>query len=114
YRIEADAPLEDLEKMDKTKIYEEKRGIETKIKKRIAQSAKDIFAKKSKNQRNSETNALILHLDGDRRYSQKSAKYYRELGLKAIVRNIPENRQPQIIGSLIKRYNPDIVVITRT
>lgn len=114
YRIEADAPLDDLEKMDKVQIEEEKRGIETKIKKRIAESARDIFGKIDKDKRSRDTNALILHLDGDRRYSGKSAKYYQKLGLNAIVKNIPENRQPQIIGSLIKRYNPDIVVITRT
>ena len=34
------------------------------------------------------------------------------MGLKAIVKNIPEYKQPQVIGSLIKKYNPDIVVIT--
>jgi len=114
YRIEADAPIDDLEKIDKSKIEEKKRNIETKIKKRIAESAREIFKKKEKNGKRGETNALILHLDGDRRYTGKSARYYQKLGLKAIVKNIPENRQPQVIGGLIKKYNPDIVVITRT
>lgn len=113
YRIEADAPIEDLEKIDKSKIEEKKRNIETKIKRRIAESTKGIFKKTAKEGKRGETNALILHLDGDRRYTSKSARYYQRLGLKAIVKNIPENRQPQVIGSLIKRYNPDIVVITR-
>lgn len=112
YRIEADAPIEDLEKIEKNQINIEKRGIENKIKSRLESSVKDIFQRKEKNLRSQNTNALILHLDGDRRYTQKSAKYYEKLGLKAIVRNIPENRQPQVIGNLIKRYNPDIVVIT--
>lgn len=112
YRIEADAPIEDLEKIEKNQIDTEKRGIETNIKKRIEKVANDIFVKKEKSSRSQNTNALILHLDGDRRYTQKSAKYYEKLGLKAIVKNIPENRQPQVIGNLVKRYNPDIVVIT--
>lgn len=64
--------------------------------------------------KNEKTNALILHIDGDRRYTGKSAKYYQELGLNAIVKNIPENRQPQKIGGLIRKYRPDIVIITRT
>lgn len=32
--------------------------------------------------------------------------------MKAIVRNVPENKQPQVIGALVKRYNPDIIIIT--
>lgn len=114
YRIEADAPLDDLEKMDKEQIETSMRGINEKIKKRISNSAKDIFSIKNINLRNQNTNAIILHLDGDKRYTQKSARYYKKLGLRAIVKNIPENRQPQVIGNLIRKYNPDIVVITRT
>ncbi len=112
YRIEADAEINDLEKIDKEKVNIEKRGIESKIKSRLETSAKDVFIKGRKRSQN--TSAVILHLDGDRRYTGKSARYYQKLGLNAIVKNIPENRQPQVIGSLIKRYNPDIVVITRT
>ena len=35
YRIEADSPLEDLEKIEKGQIYTEQRGIESEIKKRL-------------------------------------------------------------------------------
>lgn len=113
YRIEADAPLEDLEKIEKEQIDTEKRGIETKIRKRISTAEKELFTKEKKLSSRS-TNALILHLDGDKKYSQKSEKYYNKIGIRAIVKNIPESRQPQLIGGLIRRYNPDIVVITRT
>ena len=54
----------------------------------------------------------ILHLDGDRRYAEKSAKYYKKIGLNAVVKNIPESRQPIMVGSLIRKYNPDILIIT--
>ena len=54
----------------------------------------------------------ILHLDGDRKYSQKAFKYYQKMGLTAIVKNIPEYKQPKIIYSLLSYYNPDILVIT--
>ena len=54
----------------------------------------------------------ILHLDGDRRYSEKSYKHYKKLGLEAIVKNIPENRQPKIVYKLLEHYKPDILVIT--
>ena len=34
------------------------------------------------------------------------------MGLKAIVKNIPENRQPSLVYNLLMYYNPDILVIT--
>lgn len=34
------------------------------------------------------------------------------MGLDVVVKNIPENRQPQVIYSLLSRYNPDILVVT--
>jgi spore coat assembly protein len=59
-------------------------------------------------------NGKILHLDGDKKYSEKSLKYYQKLGLTAIVKNIPENKQPKLVYNLLKYYKPDILVITRT
>lgn len=53
-----------------------------------------------------------MHLDGDRRYTDKSSLYYKKAGLQAIVKYIPEYRQPSVIKNLLKKYNPDILVIT--
>ena len=58
------------------------------------------------------TTGKILHLDGDRKYSEKSLKYYQKMGLKAIVKNIPENRQPKLVYNLLNFYKPDVLVIT--
>ena len=57
-------------------------------------------------------NGKILHLDGDRKYSEKSNRYYKKAGLNAIVKNIPEYKQPIIIKKFITTYEPDILVIT--
>lgn len=54
----------------------------------------------------------ILHLDGDRKYSEKSKMFYQKMGVNAIVRNISENRQANYVESLIEKYNPDILVVT--
>lgn len=54
----------------------------------------------------------ILHLDGDKRYTEKSMRYYKSLGLNAVVKNVPENKQPYVIKMLLDRYQPDILVIT--
>ena len=54
----------------------------------------------------------ILHLDGDRKYSEKAFKYYQKTGLIAIVKNIPEYKQPQLVYNLLSYYKPDILVVT--
>ena len=54
----------------------------------------------------------ILHLDGDKKYSEKSFRYYKKLGLNVIVKNIPEYKQPKVVYQLLKIYRPDILVIT--
>lgn len=97
FRIEADAPLDDLEIMDKDYIENKKRGAETRFKNRIETATKGLFHKKDRFQNSEISNALILHLDGDKKYTQKSERYYRKLGLRAIVKNVPENKQPQVI-----------------
>lgn len=64
YRIEADALLDDLEKIDKEQIDTETRGIENKIKKRINLVGKEIFTKeKTRYIGNKAASPLILHLD---------------------------------------------------
>ena len=83
--------------MNKLEIETEKRGIESKIKKKLLTSG--II----KNNRHETSNALILHLEGDKKYAQKSQKYYNKLGLRAIVRNIPESRQPQVVRGISKK-----------
>ncbi len=59
-----------------------------------------------------ERTGKILHLDGDRKYAEKSKQYYKKMGLNAIVENIPEDRQSEVIRRLLDQYNPDILVIT--
>ena len=54
----------------------------------------------------------ILHLDGDKRYSEKAANYYKKIGLSAVVKNIPEYMQAWYIVGLLDKYNPDILVVT--
>ena len=54
----------------------------------------------------------ILHLDGDKKYSEKAYNHYMKMGLEAVVRNIPEYRQPRVVYRLLEVYEPDILVIT--
>lgn len=122
-RIEADSPPEDLEIIDKRIIINKEKMIEDKIQRRIQISLNNhdynVNVKRSlfefiNEKRGSKTiyTGKILHLDGDRRYADKSIKYYKSLGLNATVKNIPENKQAKAIASLLERYNPDILIIT--
>jgi spore coat assembly protein len=109
-RIEADAPLNDLEVVNKNILRKNTQEEINLLNRKIEEY---------KQHRNTAgSNGLyigkILHLDGDRKYSEKSNNYYKKLGLNAVVKNIPESRQSQMVVSLLNKYNPDILIITRT
>ena len=96
-RIEADSPISDLELIQKDD--EDKRYCNSKNELQH-RSGRILYAGK------------ILHLDGDKKYSEKSFNYYKKIGLNAIVKNIPEFKQSLYIETLLNRYNPDILVVT--
>lgn len=108
-RIKADSPLEDLEIIDKRIITENVQKFEDRISFFIN---KFLGGSKEKRTKKLLYTGKILHLDGDRRYSEKSARYYRSLGLNAVVKNIEERKQPHMVKMMIQRFNPDILVIT--
>lgn len=114
-RIEADSKIEDLELLDKRAIQENLRKEDRKIEERINRKEKykiGIIETEEREIRQKIATGKILHLDGDRRYSQKSYNYYKKLGLNAVVKNIPEYKQPKEVYRLLKIYNPDILIIT--
>ena len=107
-RVEADAPIEDLKLVSKEERIRREKEFEKKIINRIA---------KIENIEHSRRKEIIytgkiLHLDGDRKYAEKSIMYYKKMGLNAIVKNIPENKQSKMVKQLLMIYNPDILVIT--
>lgn len=112
-RIEASALLNDLKLVNKKiinkQIEEFERSIETKADRVIKQLNEQTGKRKLFINHNK---AVILHLDGDRKYSEKSARVYDKFRLNAIVKNIKENRQPFEIINLLNKYNPDILVVT--
>lgn len=118
-RIVADAPICDLELSDKEHVENKLRSLDNRLEDRIKKYAHIPkyplgFFKRgiSRSNRDIIKSGTILHLDGDKKYSEKSARYYKSIGLSAIVKNIPENKQPQMVVQLLNRYNPDILVIT--
>ena len=117
-RIEADSEIEDLELVDKKRTKEIINRTDNKIKEKIENRQNNQYKigvlTNKETRREKIITGKILHLDGDKKYSQKSYYYYKKLGLNAIVRNIPEYKQPKVVYSLLTIYKPDILVITRT
>ena len=120
-RVKADSPLNDLVLVEKNRINNHIRSLDIKLEKRINEINKLSKSTSSKFKRVALKDNLlrervytgkILHLDGDKKYTEKSYRYYKSLGLNAIVKNIPENKQSFMVQSLLDRYNPDILVIT--
>lgn len=115
-RIEADSSIEDLEIASKEVVNKKLKELNEEMKNKIIQTTDYKIGIVSQNNRNKEKiiTGKILHLDGDKKYSEKSYYYYKKLGLNAIVKNIPEYRQPRVVYHLLQTYKPDILVITRS
>ena len=111
-RILADAPLNDLEIAPKKMVEHEKLKLDNKLERRIEKYSRKKSSKRFRSKKLVYT-GKILHLDGDRKYTDKSYKYYRKMGLDAVVKYIPESKQPVFIKQLLEKYKPDILVITR-
>lgn len=111
-RIEADAPIEDLELIEKQEVRNSIKNFDKKIEKRVNQWLKKMNSHRILYKNDAYYTGKILHLDGDKKYAEKSQKYYKQLGLDAIVKNIPENKQAYYVYDLLERYEPDILVIT--
>lgn len=112
-RIMADSYEEDLVVLDKKYARDSLKFFDTRIDTRINElfNKKLNKYKKEKNYADFRT-GRILHLDGDKMYSEKSAKYYKKIGLNAIVKNVSESKQPLLIKEYIMKYDPDILILT--
>lgn len=112
-RVEADSKIEDLEIVEKEILNEKLNRIQAKINETVNKyKNKKIKVRDYANIKEEIITGKILHLDGDKKYSQKAYIQYKKMGLKAVVKNIPEYKQPALVYKLLKIYNPDILVIT--
>lgn len=108
-RIMADSPIEDLEIISKKDVINSIKLSDVDLENRIKKNKNKIH---DNLKRQRIYTGKILHLDGDRKYSEKSARYYNKIGLNAIVKTIAENKQARVVIPLLNKYNPDILIIT--
>lgn len=113
-RVQADSDLDDLELMEPTQIAEHIKQLEENVAKRVQGHVQEYKNKAHQLFREKAIvyTGKILHLDGDKKYSEKSNRYYKKIGLNAVVKNISERKQPFYVANLLQRYQPDILVIT--
>lgn len=114
-RVLIESSIDDLVIADRKIIKEKLNYLDARINNRIEKSYyKNYQYNLSNNNRIQEKiiTGKILHLDGDKKYSQKSYNYYKKVGLNAIIKNIPEFKQPKVVYNLLKIYKPDILIIT--
>lgn len=110
-RIQADSDVNDLELIDTKQVEKHLRTMEETVEKRI-KTREELLKNNDVREKTIIHTGRILHIDGDKKYSEKSNIYYKKVGLNAIVKNIPERKQPAFVGSLVRKYRPEILVIT--
>ncbi len=115
YRIRADAHPMDLNIIEKQSWLTDRLFFASQVDQRIAQIVRE--RKKTDQEKYQGKNVVrktgkVLHMDGDPMYLTICMNYYKKLGIHAYGETVIESQQPQQIKTLLKKYQPDIVVIT--
>ena len=55
---------------------------------------------------------IVLHLDGDKDYLDKCMKFYKKNKIRSYGLFVREEEMPLKVFALLKKYNPDILVLT--
>lgn len=122
-RLVADAPLDDLAKVDEDEQNKRHRTQDE----QAEQSVKLIFQERKLLQEKNdwftsgryrsveqyfEMPGKVLHVDGDLNYLKKCLTLYRDLNIPVTGVHIAEKDMAAKIPDLLEKYNPDILVIT--
>lgn len=119
FRVLADSNLEDLEIVNQKELREIL--IDTSIEKIINKTIKTSQERKigrslaKVQQANPNIYGIpgkVLQIDGDKEYLKICLDVYTELGIPAVGVSIPEANQHKEVLRLLKKHNPDILVIT--
>ncbi len=129
YRLYANAPLEDLVKIESSELafYLREHTIKSnehmgRIFERRQKDREFILGRavqRGQNDKNNSNNVdgfdvpgTVLHIDGDADYLDLCLTTYKQLNIPANGYNIEEEQQPQVVESLLKKHAPDLLVLT--
>ncbi|MRH45000.1 sporulation peptidase YabG [Aquibacillus halophilus] len=122
-RLEADAKVDDLVKVEDRELEKRKKKIKEKedYSFRLFRQDYQLMKEKREYETTSGYNqpanyfqipARVLHLDGDRLYLKKCIDLYQRIGLQVHGVHLNEKDMPLEIGSLVEKIQPDMIVIT--
>lgn len=122
-RLEADAPVEDLVRVEERELKKrnQTRKEEEEFSYRLFKQDYQMMREKrdfeSTDGYQQDVNYFrlpikVLHLDGDQTYLKKCIELYQRLGLQVHGIHLGEKEMPLEIGALVKKIQPNIVVIT--
>jgi len=121
-RLLADAPLDDLERVDAEHLRREivaqenihNASLERVMLRRSQELGERelVRAEPSKKYTFFDIPGRVLHIDGDEDYMKMCLKTYSQLKIEAVGRWIQEDKQPEQLLALLKEHRPDILVVT--
>ncbi|HEY4549354.1 MAG TPA: sporulation peptidase YabG [Bacillus sp. (in: firmicutes)] len=123
YRLVADAPYEDLVKIDQTEHAKKSQQFRSLEQQSLLLFQQDIDLQNEKHEYQItggyeksinyfQIPGKVLHLDGDPIYLQKCLGLYEKIGIPVMGVHCNEKEMQYQIGQLIDDYRPDILVIT--
>lgn len=121
-RLLADAPLEDLERVEAEHLRREiiemehlhNDSLKRVMLRRSLESEQREMKRAEANKKYSffDVPGRVLHIDGDEDYLKMCLKTYNQLNIEAVGRWIEEEKQPDQVLALVKEHYPDILVLT--
>lgn len=121
-RLLADAPPDDLEKVDAEHLKQEiihnesvhNDSMRRVMMRRSLEGEQREFGRAEAGKKYTffDVPGRVLHIDGDEDYLKMCLKTYNQLNIQADGRYIEEEKQPDSLLPLLKEYRPDILVVT--
>jgi len=121
-RLLADAPIDDLERVDAENLRNEivrMEGMHNESLRRVmmrrSQEREQLELNRSESSKKYDFFDLpgrVLHIDGDEEYLRMCLKTYNQLNIEAVGRCIEESKQADAVIELIDEFRPDILVLT--
>jgi len=123
-RLEADAPLDDLKRVEDADLEMRQQSRKEQEEFSFRLFKQDYQMMKEKREYESTDGyqqddvsffrlpVKVLHVDGDQMYLKKCIDLYQRLGLQVHGVHVREKDMPLQIGDLVKRIQPEIIVIT--
>ncbi len=125
-RLCANAPLDDLIRIESSELAaylrEHAKKSNEQLNRIFARRAKDrefLFGRAVRNSNKNGCDNLgfdvpgtVLHLDGDGDYLDLCLTTYKQLKIPAHGYSIDEEKQPRVVGELLRKHAPDLLVLT--